>query len=168
MAKASKKKKPYDRIHGRGEWGARPATSRIRQPYIAETVVHHTADDGPDANTVAAEAAYMREIQAFHMGPSRGWSDIAYSLIVMPSGRPWKGRGIGIIGAHVANHNTGRAGICLAGNFETSEPTRAQLATLRHLVKNHPKLRGKPVKGHRDFGGTSCPGKNLYPITKEL
>jgi len=25
-----------------------------------------------------------------------------------------------------------------------------------------------PVVGHRDFGGTACPGDKLYPITKKL
>lgn len=161
------RKRPFGRVISRRAWGARRALT-YPQPYIIETVVHHTADSGPSANTKRAEKAYMREIQDFHMGPSRGWSDIAYSLIVMPSGRVYKGRGVNKIGAHVANHNTGRAGICLAGNFETSKPTKKQVASLTWLVKKHSRLRGKPVKGHRDYGGTACPGKNLYPITQKL
>lgn len=163
-----KRKRPFGRIIGRTAWGARLSRGTAPQPYVIETVVHHTAGPGPSANTKRAEKALMREIQAFHMGPSRGWSDIAYNLVIMPSGRVYKGRGIGRIGAHVANNNTGRIGICFAGNFENEQPTKKALASLRWLVKNHPRLKGKPVKGHRDFGGTACPGKNLYPITQKL
>jgi hypothetical protein len=161
------KKAPYGRIIGRGAWGARPPRSKVTQPNIVKTTVHHTAGPPPSRNTRAAEEAKMREIQNFHMD-GNGWDDIAYGLLIMPSGRVYRGRGIGVIGAHVGHNNTGNAGICLVGNFETAQPTKAALASLRHLVKNHPRLRGKPVYGHRDFGGTACPGKNLYPITKEL
>lgn len=109
----------------------------------------------------------MRQIQNFHMD-TRGWADIAYHLIVMPSGRVYRGRPLKNLGAHVENHNTSHVGICFAGNFETSKPTEKAIRTLTYLVKQHPRLRGKPVVGHRDFGGTACPGRNLYPITKKL
>lgn len=167
MGKA-KKGPPYGRIVPRSEWDAKPPKSTAPLGVIREVVVHHTADSGPRSNTPASERAYMREIQAFHQGPSRGWADFAYHLAVMPSGRVYRGRRMVNIGAHVENNNTGRVGIVLAGNFETSKPTAKALESLRWLVKHHPKLKGKPVKGHRDFGGTSCPGKNLYPYTKEL
>jgi N-acetylmuramoyl-L-alanine amidase len=166
-AKKKQPKKPYDRIHSRKEWAARSPRGSAPLGVIREVVIHHTADPGPARNTLETERAYMRTIQNFHMD-SRGWDDFAYHLAVMPSGRVYRGRPIDRIGAHVEHNNTGRVGIVVAGNFEGSRPTRAALASVAYLCKHHPKLKGKPVRGHRDFGGTSCPGKHLYPITKEL
>jgi N-acetylmuramoyl-L-alanine amidase len=155
------------RIIPRREWGAAPPTgSRIPQrPF--EVVVHHTVY--PTLRRTATkkqESARLRAIQRRHQ--ARGWIDIGYHLIIFPSGRAYRGRPLKTVGAHVESHNTGRVGIAFDGNFQTSTPTRAAIDTLVWLVRRHRVLRGMRVVGHRDFGGTACPGDNLYPITKKL
>jgi N-acetylmuramoyl-L-alanine amidase len=147
-------------------WGAAPPTgSRIPQrPF--EVVVHHTVYPTlPRAATKKQESARLRGIQRQHQ--AQGWIDIGYHLIIFPSGRVYRGRPLKTVGAHVESHNTGRVGIAFDGNFQTSTPTRAAIDTLVWLVR-HRVLRRMRVVGHRDFGGTACPGDNLYPITKKL
>jgi hypothetical protein len=155
------------RIIPRKEWGAAPPTRRRIPQRPFEIVVHHTVY--PTLRKMATrkqESARLRAIQRQHQG--QGWIDIGYHLIIFPSGRVYRGRPLKTVGAHVENQNTGRIGIAFDGNFQTSEPTKVAIDTLVWLVKRHRVLRGMRVKGHRDFGGTTCPGDNLYPITKKL
>jgi hypothetical protein len=164
-----KKERPVAkrRIIPRKEWGAAPPTgSRIPQrPF--EVVVHHTVYPTlPRTATKKQESARLRAIQRQHQAQS--WIDIGYHLIIFPSGRVYRGRPLKTVGAHVQSHNTGSIGIAFDGNFQTSTPTRAAIDTLVWLVRRNRVLRGMPVVGHRDFGGTACPGDNLYPITKKL
>jgi hypothetical protein len=65
----------------------------------------------------------------------------------------------------VLGHNAGTVGICLMGNFEDEQPTRAALASLEH-VRRHlvPGGAGVPLLGHRQHRGherSACPGRHL-------
>jgi hypothetical protein len=117
-------------------------------------VVHHSAltlSDGP------------LEIQHKHM-QFKGFADIGYNFVVDETGQIYEGRSLNVRGAHTGGHNTGTVGIVLLGNFELMEPTEAQLAALKALVKSlADEYAITHVAGHQDFqpGVTLCPGRNL-------
>lgn len=155
-------------IRGRRLWRARRPVQRVKSSWSTPmtVIVHHAADDGPKNNTWRAEAAYMRGIQNFHMGPRRGWNDIAYNYVIMPSGRVLEARGWETVGAHAPRYNTRGIGICFAGNGD-KQPTEASVAAYHALVRRL-KAKGANItdtKPHGDVFPTSCPG---VAIRKEL
>jgi hypothetical protein len=99
---------------------------------------------------------------------TRGWCDIGYNYLVSRDGRIWRGRGAGVVGAHVANNNTGNIGVSFMGTHTSTAPTSTQMCNvarlLRRLSMDNPALDlvRSDVKGHRQYGGTSCPGNSLY------
>lgn len=153
-------------IRGRRLWLARKPLNVNRYDWSnpMTVVVHHTADRGPTkANRVWSEAAFMRSTQAFHTGPSRGWSDIAYNYIIMPSGRVWEGRGYGVVGAHAPNYNRRGIGVCFAGNYSETPPTPAAIEAYYALLSRL-RTHGADIDdivAHGDVYATSCPGNAL-------
>jgi N-acetyl-anhydromuramyl-L-alanine amidase AmpD len=128
---------------------------------LTTIVVHHSAlplSDGP------------REIQQMHF-QFKGYADIAYHYLIDETGQIYEGRSLTVRGAHTGGHNTGTVGIVLLGNFEVSQPTETQLASLHTLSAclidayaiTH-------IAGHRDFqpGVTDCPGDNLEMLLPTL
>lgn len=155
------------KIRPRREWGAKPPTGS-RTPHVPrEIVIHHSVYPMlPAYATPKQEGARMREVQALHQG--KGWIDFAYHLYIFASGRVYRGRPLRTVGSHVEGANTGRVGICFDGDFTSRLPTPNAMNTLHYLLDNHPTLKSLPVKAHRDFGGTSCPGDRLYRKVREL
>lgn len=158
----------------RDAWRARDPRSvtYIRTP-APETWIHHTGTKFTGRDR-AEEARRMRAIQAFHMD-DRGFSDIAYSWVIFPSGRIYQGRRWGRYGAHTYGHNSISHGICFAGNFMRQRPTKAALESCRWLIDQgieRRKIAGprrkQPTGGHRDVGQTACPGNSLYRQIPEL
>jgi N-acetylmuramoyl-L-alanine amidase len=103
----------------------------------------------------------MQETQQFHMG-TRGYADIAYSYVIMPSGRVYVGRGFGVKGAHTLDHNSD-VGICFAGTYTQRIPSDEAVAAFWQL-KRH--LRRRGVRGlgavpHRATFSTACPGAKV-------
>lgn len=137
----------------RSEWGARPSKYPLSHASWVggHTWIHYTAQAGP-RRTLAAECAQLRDIQAFHQGPARGWSDVGYGFLVAPSGRVFEGRGWNRVGAHCPGHNDEPSISFMLGPGE--EPSVEALASARALIAKI----GKPLKGHRDGFSTSCPG----------
>jgi len=145
-----------------------------RRPYfprgpLRALVLHHTARPAASlaAAKPAAEGAYVRRIQQAHM--DRGFKDIGYHLVIMPSGRIFLGRPPGALGAHVTGFNTGTIGVALAGNFDWEEPTAAALRSLG-LIRDRVARELGPLAmvGHRDLGTTRCPGRALYRLLDEV
>jgi hypothetical protein len=130
-------------------------------------VVHHSECCG-DLVSPDLEEASVRGIQNFHMD-ARAWNDIAYSFLVSPAGNVYEGRGWGV--AHAANgdaaSNRSTISICLLGAFSTSLPTVAAVNAARDLMASSG-LSDLPVKGHRDYKSTSCPGSALYARLTDL
>jgi hypothetical protein len=125
--------------------------------------IHHTVTPTKDSLTPPQR---LRQIQRFHQ-VSRGWCDIGYNYLVSRDGRVWRGRGATTIGAHVSNSNTGNIGISFMGTYITTAPTETQMCQAAKLLRRlHEDFGGvslnrTDVKGHRQFGGTSCPGDAL-------
>jgi N-acetylmuramoyl-L-alanine amidase len=153
----------------RSAWSLRnpKSVSKISNA-VTDVFVHHSADAAPLQD---GEVQWMRQTQAFHMD-TRGWNDIAYSFVIMPSGAIYEGRGWGVVGAHTEGHNSTGYGVCFAGNFMTAHPTTAALQSWGALIiegMQHSALRNPlSVKGHRDVGSTACPGNNLYAVLPTL
>ena len=151
------------RIIPRKRWGAnRP--KNVPQPATWRSGgtlwVHHTEGTEPSAQaTVDTESAVMRSIQSFHQN-TRGWSDIGYHYVIMPSGRIYEGRGYGVVGAHCPGHNA-EPSVSFAGSYDDHAPTPAAVESLGWLRAY---LKASGYKGHRDGFSTSCPGTALYRV----
>lgn len=149
-------------VNSRASWGAR-APRCVSSHSPNRITIHHTATPTSDSLSVKAR---LRQIQAFHQDVN-GWCDIGYQYLVSRDGRLWKGRGARQVGAHVTNNNTGNVGISVIGTYTSTNPTEHQLNRIAALVRglhnefNIP-INTARVKGHRDFGGTTCPGNRLY------
>ena len=126
-------------------------------------MVHHTHRSNArlSSGDVADEAAFMREIQQSHF--DRGFMDIGYHFMVMPSGRVFLGRPLSAFGAHVQRHNAGAVGVAVAGNFDDAPPTDEALASLERVIGRVLRRRRVPVVGHGDLADepTTCPGQFL-------
>jgi len=124
-------------------------------------VVHYSAT--PRGRPVTVE-----EIDGWHK--ARGWKGIGYHYVIYLDGSVHKGRPDNVVGAHVANHNTGALGICWIGgtvdgksaDTRTPAQTASLIALIKRLLAEHP---GAKVVGHRDMPGaaTECPGFDVIP-----
>ncbi len=124
-------------------------------------IVHHSALPLSDG---------ALEIQSKHV-QFKGFADIGYNFVIDESGQIYEGRCLTARGAHTGGHNTGTIGIVLLGNFELTEPTEAQLTTLKRLVRCLAREYAiTHLAGHRDFQPqvTVCPGKNLEALLSNL
>lgn len=149
----------------RSDWGARAPKSRntITTP-TTQTVQHHTVG-------LYVGPAGMRSMQRFHQD-DRGWADIAYSLIAdVTLGVLFEGRGKGVAGAHTAGLNSIAHGLAVTGNFQTRQPTEADLLLLAGAVRygrENGWWRDGITSGHRDHAATACPGNLLYPLLGDI
>lgn len=154
-------------IINRKDWrAAKPRNPRQKMIMPAAiSYIHHTVTSGKP-RTKAQEKAHMRELQQIAF--NRGFSDISYNFVIFPSGRIYKGRGWGVVGAHTEGSNSVAHAFCFVGNFETDRPTAKALEATADLhrrgVKNCYIKRTAPIKGHREAPGaaTACPGRNLF------
>lgn len=151
-------------IRTREQWGG-PRPSGLRDHTPQTVTIHHTASKLANYKPDAA----VKEIWNYHVN-GRGYSDMGYHFVIGPEGTIYEGRPVGKIGAH-SPPNTGRIGICLAGNFESDTPTPASLEALTQLLaklyRDHGIGPGKTF-GHRDQRPTACPGEHLYPQIQAL
>lgn len=104
------------------------------------------------------ERRTMRQIQAFHQGPSRGWLDIAYHRLIFATGNVYEGRPLGVQGSHAigANETVGYCFVMGAGDT----PTPAMLDAFRAQATSDGV---RHYAGHRQRPGnsTTCPGDAL-------
>ena len=130
---------------------------------INKIILHHSRTDGGDKGL----------IRHIHVDKNK-WKSIGYHFIIC-NGLPqewWEhgkdgeiqiGRSIELTGSHTKGGNRASIGICLIGDFEKKEPTRAQLASLVGLLgalcikfKLSPR---KSIYVHSDICTTECPGE---------
>ena len=106
-----------------------------------------------------AVCRHLRNTQRFHMGPQRGWPDIAYSWAVDGAGRVYELRGWGVEGAHTYGWNSRSHAIYFPLGGEQA-PTEQQVAAVRTVIAEHNRRYGDGfIKGHQQApNSTSCPG----------
>jgi hypothetical protein len=148
---------------------------------VKHCIVHHSAGSNTDTNYTNV----VRNIYLFHT-QSNGWDDIGYNYLIAQNGDIYDGRDPQeqgsqdeIQGAHFCAKNSGTMGICLLGNYNTTNPTDTSLKSLERLLTfklhkeelsafdafNHPNSLGSSlpvIAGHKDGCATACPGTNLY------
>ncbi len=155
-------------IKPREAWGAAPPA----QPYVAQAPtgvsLHHT---GTVWNGQPPADQYLRNIQAFHVGPRREWEDIAYHFMVDLNGGIWAGRPPTVRGNPSIYYDpTGLVLISLLGDYDSQTPNEEQLAasarTAAWLIERF-KLRHDALTGHRDHAATTCPGANVYRLLQD-
>lgn len=148
----------------RAEWGA--AVPRLRTPLVPSfgSTRHwegpHMGWPWPHGSCFTK----VRGIQAFHMGPSRGWSDIAYTSLVCPHGFVFQGRWVGVRtaanGTNVGN-NSAYANCYLGGERDGFTPEGRHAM---HVVEGWLDVNGGAGPGvncHRDWKPTACPGDEI-------
>ena len=132
--------------------------------------------DADERNRHSECAARVRGIQRYHMTSDQltpgGASDIGYSWLVCKHGYVFKGRGFRVMPAATGGANSFTQAVCFLGNDSagrddvTQKGRQAIREVLAFLQRNAPNLEG--VRGHRDFGATSCPGAELYAFSRRL
>jgi hypothetical protein len=145
------------RVVSRAEWGAKPAkaTTPLQPARVDLFVLHHTTGSYRGARTV-------RQIQAFHQGPERGWADVGYNFLVGDDGTVYEGRGWGFVGAHARGQNSRSIGVAYVGDGGRPVPDAAKRAIVELLGEAERRFGSLRQVGHRDVGATACPGDWLY------
>ena len=111
-----------------------------------------------------ASKCSTNDIHNWHL--NNGWAGAGYHFLVRKDGSIYRMRPENKVGSHAYGANSDSLGICAEGNFETETMSSKQMNSIIELVSHLKKKYGiSIVKGHRDVGSTSCPGKN-YPFTK--
>jgi hypothetical protein len=167
----------YHLVLERHDWNARKPGTMAAQASPSEAFVHHGAETDAEARGITTREqvkAAMHGIQAFHMGPERGWSDIGYHYVVFqPHGSLrhaviCEGRPVRCVPAAQLNHNTNTFAVCVFGTIDRNDPLQdSTIKALGALLSGRrADLTGahniKTVGGHRDVTQTDCPGNYLY------
>lgn len=133
----------------RGILGAPLVAPGAPDVFLHHTVSSVTGDPCRDAKIVEA------------IGISR-FGRISYSYVIHPSGVVLEGAGLAI-GAHTLDHNSASFGLALIGNYEATDPTPEQVASLIDTI-NLLRLAGHlarfpNIRPHSDLKATACPGR---------
>jgi len=147
---------PQQRINGR--------LKPLNLAKVDSIVLHHMAHNSADVKTV----------ERWHI-EGNGWDAIGYNYWIGFDGTVYEGRGLHI-GAGVANHNSHIINIGFQGDYskdvampdaqfnagvEVIEWLMGKLTTPQSVAPTAPLTQGSQsgmIKGHRDFGGSVCPG----------
>lgn len=168
------------RVWSRSTWINNITPAEVLDLDPQRITFHHTEYPNLPSNaSQTAEIERLRQIRRFHVDPppaGRGWSDIGYHFVIMPSGRVYEARSPLKRGAH-DKVNDG-LGIAFDGNYTSQTINQAQFQSAVALcaklfrryglgdpvtpvptptadfgVKNLPL-----ICGHRDRVATTCPG----------
>lgn len=141
---------------------------------VDSIVLHHMAHETADVKTV----------ECWHVD-GNGWNAIGYNYWIAFDGTVYEGRGLHV-GAGVANHNSHIISIGFQGDYskdvampdeqfnagvELIEWLMGKLSSKKQPLSQTsgltaPLTQGSQsgmIKGHRDFGGSVCPG-NYFPF----
>lgn len=124
-------------------------------------IVHHTGGTQTDPLADTSHHTYEM-VDEYHK--SLGWEGFGYHYFIDKSGALKAGRAENYHGAHTKGYNEKSIGICLAGNFDQTMPTEAQIKTLTFLLKDIRTRYTIPVENivpHRAFANKTCYGRRL-------
>jgi hypothetical protein len=175
-------------IHTRAQWGADESKMTWTPSYgkVSVGFVHHT--DGSNNYSAAEVPGIIRGIYAYH-AVTLGWGDIGYNFLVDRYGGVWEGRAGGmdkpVIGGQVYNYNAVSTGVSGIGDFTSAAVPQAMTDAFKRVLGWRLSVAGIPatgaspvqapggayiqrISGHRDVGGTTCPGNSLYAKLGEI
>jgi hypothetical protein len=157
-------------VLARADWRAKPAIAGLMKTQkITHITVHHGAEPSITKKPLATK---LLGLQSFSQNPAKvgkkdkpAWGDIPYHFYINGRGEIGEAREVGYAGDTNTDYNpSGHLLIALEGNFQTIEPTPAQLAALTSLLtwaSVRWNVTPDKIKGHNDYAHTECPGKNL-------
>lgn len=130
-------------------------------------ITHHTggSDTDPlsDSSNFTFEQCNELHKEKFNMKSSLGFY-VGYHYYISKDGTVKQARADTDEGAHTIGYNTQSLGVCLAGNFDLTLPTKAQVDSLTKLLQEKSKfysLTPEFILPHRRFANKTCYGKNL-------
>ena len=130
-------------------------------------IVHHTGgtDAQPLLDTSNFTFKQCDELhkERFNMLSSLGFY-VGYHYYIEKDGKVYQSRKDNEEGAHTIGKNTSSIGICLAGNFDSTLPTSAQITALKELLKKKVFEHNIPIANivpHRTFAKKTCYGTKL-------
>ena len=130
-------------------------------------IIHHTggSDTNPlqDSSNFTFEQCDQLHKEKFQMISSLGYY-IEYHWYISKEGTAKQARADVDEGAHTIGYNTQSIGICLAGNFDATYPTQAQIDSLKKLINDYAKKYNIPkanIVPHRKFAVKTCYGNRL-------
>lgn len=101
--------------------------------------------------------ASVTEVNEWHLG--RGWNGIGYHYYIRKDGGVFRGRPEWSLGAHAIGANDWSIGVCCEGAYMTETMPRAQLDSLKALLRELEGRYGRlKLLRHRDVSETDCPG----------
>jgi len=131
-------------------------------------IVHHTG--GTQADPLADTSHHTAAIVNNHhktLWPgfvsTLGWH-VGYHYFIDKAGQVTQCREDWEEGAHTRGYNSVSIGICLAGNFDATKPTREQKRALKNLLirlSNKHGIVRENIVPHRKFANKTCYGRNL-------
>lgn len=134
-------------------------------------IVHHTG--GSDANPLQDSSNFtFAQCNTLHQNnpninlgaPSSLGYYIGYHYYIEKDGSLHQGRLDSDEGAHCVGMNITSLGICLAGNFDATLPTQAQIDSLAKLLIQKSTKYNIPLSNiipHRHFASKTCYGNKL-------
>jgi len=130
-----------------------------RDPY--GIVIHHSASNPA---TTTRETIYQWHVV------SRGWDDIGYHFICLPSGQIVPGRPFANRGAHAGPGGNAFTGICVVG-YNGSEDhldwkwNGIQIRSVQRWLNDYRGIfENAWFKGHREIKPTLCPGLDVHEV----
>ncbi|MFQ6113688.1 MAG: peptidoglycan recognition family protein [bacterium] len=186
-------------IRTRSEWGAREPRSQIEamrysgppDRFFNWIVIHHTAYTPTEPKEVQNEHMLPKGTGQGKHPLGRNWHDVGYHFMIGSDGTVYEGRSLKFIGSHAGGTREGKSdirlradfgaiGIAVFGNFDSDEPTKAQIESLQRLLNYlcwRYTILPDHVLGHRkaqillDYRGvgvtgaeTICPGQHLEAV----
>lgn len=164
-------------IMARASWGAKPTLSGGVRQVISRITIHHA---GVPTNRKRTFVDKLRGLQTFSQRVDKlasgkekpAWIDIPYHYYIDWRGQIAACRPVEWSGDTNTEYNPkGHLLICLEGEFDTEQPTAAQVRALTELLREERAWRNvgaDRILTHRDFAETSCPGKNLSRQMAEI
>ena len=148
------------------QWGSRPDPIPASQKHTPRAVMLHHAGVVVDDRRDPAD--FVRKMQSWGKGRAGKdyWPDLPYHFLIARDGRVFRGRPL----AYAPQSNTvyplkGNIGVELMGDFETQDPTAAQVDSAVALVAclaREFKIALSGIRGHKDLvEGTDCPGSRF-------
>lgn len=129
-------------------------------------ITHHTG--GTDANPLADSSfATVSDVDSWH---KVRWPDfksslgywVGYHYVIEKDGKVTQTRAHNEEGAHVIGMNTKSIGVCFAGNFDLTLPTKEQMNAwyklYSDLLREFPEI---PTYPHRKYATKTCHGRLL-------
>ncbi len=164
-------------IMARSAWHAKAPSLPMTPQKPVAILVHHTGSIMKPKTSLAAK---MKGLQRFSqtrekLGDGRtkpAWPDVPYHFYIAADGSTAEGRTIDAVGDTNTGYNpTGFIQVVVEGNFDTEQPTPAQLAALNRLLawlRETYKISSSNILSHNDKAQTACPGKHLKVKLAEI